>query len=118
ANMVRLARGASLLLHEAINLDILQAQYTDAEMMQATMDHHRRAHTTAAEAGSIAAVAGVGHLALHHLVPSYSPPEAWDEARTTFDGPLSIPEDLDVIPFGGTGDTPSLQAAGTPTLSL
>ncbi|MGD6980742.1 MULTISPECIES: MBL fold metallo-hydrolase [Citricoccus] len=118
ANMVRLARGASLLLHEAINLDILQAQYTDAEMMQATMDHHRRAHTTAAEAGSIAAAAGVGHLALHHLVPSYSPPEAWDEARTTFDGPLSIPEDLDVIPFGGTGDTPSLQAVGTTTLSL
>lgn len=118
ANMVRLARGADLLLHEAINLDILQAQYTDAEMMQATMDHHRRAHTTAAEAGSIAAAAGVGHLALHHLVPSYSPPEAWDEARTTFDGRLSIPEDLDVIPFGTRHATDALQAAASTTLSL
>lgn len=100
ANMIRLARGTDLLLHEAINLDVLAAQYSDAQMLQATMDHHRRAHTTAAEAGTIAAQAGVAHLALHHLVPSYSPPEAWDEARTTFDGPLSIPDDLEVIAFG------------------
>ncbi|MBD8042220.1 MBL fold metallo-hydrolase [Arthrobacter sp. Sa2BUA2] len=103
ANMVRLARGTDLLLHEAINLDILARQYTDAQMLQATMDHHRRAHTTAAEAGRIASEAGVRHLALHHLVPSYSPPEAWAEARTTFTGNLSIPEDLEVIPFGSTG---------------
>lgn len=113
ANMVRLARDTDLLLHEAINLDILAAQYTDAQMLQATMDHHRRAHTTAAEAGSIAEAAGARHLALHHLVPSYSPPEAWAEARTTFDGPLSIPDDLDVIPFGRTADPASLTTPGT-----
>lgn len=100
ANMVRLARGTDLLLHEAINLEVLAAQYSDAQMLQATMDHHRRAHTTAAEAGRIATDARVAHLALHHLVPSYSPPEAWEEARTAFEGPLSIPDDLQVIPFG------------------
>lgn len=99
-NMVRLARGTDLLLHEAINLELLAAQYSDEQMLQATMDHHRRAHTTAAEAGQIASDAGVAHLALHHLVPSYSPPQAWEEARTTFAGVLSIPEDLAVIPFG------------------
>ncbi len=113
ANMVRLARDTDLLLHEAINLEILAAQYSDAQMLQATMDHHRRAHTTAAEAGSIAEAAGARHLALHHLVPSYSPPEAWAEARTTFDGPLSIPDDLDVIPFGRTADPASLTTPGT-----
>lgn len=100
SNMVRLARDADLLLHEAINLEILAAQYSDAEMLQATMDHHRRAHTTAAEAGRIAAEANVAHLALHHLVPSYSPPEAWLEARTAYPGRLTIPDDLQVIPFG------------------
>lgn len=100
SNMVRLAQGTDLLLHEAINLDVLAAQYSDAQMLQATMDHHRRAHTTAAEAGKIATDAAVEHLALHHLVPSYSPPEAWEEARTTFTGTLSIPDDLQVIPFG------------------
>ncbi len=99
-NMVRLAQGTDLLLHEAINLEILAAQYSDAQMLQATMDHHRRAHTTAAEAGRIASDAEAAHLALHHLVPSYSPPEAWEEARSTFAGTLSIPDDLEVIPFG------------------
>lgn len=100
SNMVRLAQGTDLLLHEAINLDVLAAQYSDAQMLQATMDHHRRAHTTASEAGRIATDAAVAHLALHHLVPSYSPPEAWEEARTTYTGTLSIPDDLQVIPFG------------------
>lgn len=99
-NLVRLARDTDLLLHEAINLEILAAQYSDAQMLQATMDHHRRAHTTAAEAGRIATESGARHLALHHLVPTYSPPEAWEEARTTFSGALSIPDDLQVIPFG------------------
>ncbi|MBV1777580.1 MBL fold metallo-hydrolase [Paeniglutamicibacter sp. ABSL32-1] len=114
ANMVTLARGTDLLLHEAINLDILAAQYSDAQMLQATMDHHRRAHTTAAEAGQIAADAGVAHLALHHLVPSYSPPEAWTEARTTFGGALSIPDDLEIIPFGTASRvTGNLAASGT-----
>jgi ribonuclease BN (tRNA processing enzyme) len=113
ANMVRLARDTDLLLHEAINLEILARQYTDAQMLQATMDHHRRAHTTAAEAGSIATEAGARHLALHHLVPSYSPPEAWEAARTTFDGPLSIPDDLETIPFGRTITPASLTTSGT-----
>lgn len=114
-NMVRLAQGTDLLLHEAINLDVLAAQYSDAQMLQATMDHHRRAHTTAAEAGQIAHDAGVAHLALHHLVPSYSPPEAWEEARTTFTGTLSIPDDLQVIPFGPDARAASPAAIPTAT---
>ncbi|MCW4467140.1 MBL fold metallo-hydrolase [Glutamicibacter sp. MNS18] len=105
-NLIRLARETDLLLHEAINLDILAAQYSDATMLQATMDHHRRAHTTAIQAGTIATQAGVRHLALHHLVPTYSPPEAWLQARRSFTGRLSVPDDLDIIPFGtiATGD--------------
>jgi ribonuclease BN (tRNA processing enzyme) len=115
ANMVRLARDTDLLLHEAINLDILAGQYSDAQMLQATMDHHRRAHTTADEAGIIAETAGARHLALHHLVPSYSPPEAWAQARTTFDGPLSIPDDLEIITFGRTGVEQAAPAQIIPT---
>ncbi|UPO76796.1 MBL fold metallo-hydrolase [Arthrobacter sp. Helios] len=117
-NMVRLARGTDLLLHEAINLDLLARQYTDAQMLQATMDHHRRAHTTAAEAGRIAAEAGVRHLALHHLVPSYSPPEAWAEARTTFAGNLSIPDDLAVIPFGSGKGAACPSVSGAPAAAF
>ncbi|WP_221585319.1 MBL fold metallo-hydrolase [Microbacterium sp. G2-8] len=98
-NLVRLARDTDLLLHEAIDLDILAAQYSDTEMLNATMDHHRRSHTTPADAGRIAARAGARHLALHHLVPSYAHPEVWRDAQTTYDGPLTIPDDLDVLSF-------------------
>lgn len=96
-NLVRLASGTDLLLHEAIDLDNLAAQYSDTEMLQATLDHHRRSHTTPADAGRIATRAGAAHLALHHLVPSYVHPEVWHDAKTTFEGPLSIPQDLETL---------------------
>jgi ribonuclease BN (tRNA processing enzyme) len=103
-NLVRLATGTDLLLHEAINLESLARQYTEAEMLQATMDHHRRAHTTPVQAGEIATRAGVGHLALHHLVPGHDGPEVWKRAGETYEGPLTVPDDLDVIPFGRSAE--------------
>jgi ribonuclease BN (tRNA processing enzyme) len=99
ANLVRLARDTDLLLHEAINLELIASQYTDTDLMNATMDHHRRAHTTAHQAGEAAAAAGAKALALHHLVPAHSPREAWLEAQHTYAGPLFIPDDLEVISF-------------------
>lgn len=98
-NLVRLARGTDLLLHEAIDLDRVAGRYDDPQMYEATMAHHRRSHTTPAEAGRIAREAGAHHLALHHLVPSNAHPSAWCEAEAAFDGPLSIPDDLDVLSF-------------------
>lgn len=110
-NLVRLAAGTDLLLHEAINLDSLARQYTDAEMLQATMDHHRRAHTTPVQAGEIATRAGARHLALHHLVPSYDPPEIWERAGETYGGTVTVPEDLAIIPFGQPISTAAASAA-------
>ncbi len=98
-NLVRLARGTDLLLHEAIDIDRLAANYTDTAMLRATMEHHRRSHTTPAEAGRIASRAGARRLALHHLVPAHAHPSVWEHARQTFDGPLSIPDDLERIGF-------------------
>lgn len=96
-NLVRLAHSTDLLLHEAIDLDRLAAQYTDTDMLRATMDHHRRSHTTPAAAGEIAHRAGARRLALHHLVPAYAHPAVWQEAASTFGGQLLIPDDLDVL---------------------
>lgn len=98
-NLVTLARDTDLLLHEAISLDSLAPLYTDAEMLRATMDHHMRAHTTPRQAGEIASAAGARRLALHHLVPSWAPPQIWDTARETFDGPVHLPADLEILPF-------------------
>src|SRR5699024_1987130 len=72
-NLVRLAEKTDLLMHEVISLETMAKQYTDTAMLQATMDHHRRAHTTPENAGRIATLAGAKALALHHLVPSHAP---------------------------------------------
>ncbi|WP_219418175.1 MBL fold metallo-hydrolase [Pseudonocardia nigra] len=99
ANLERLAGGTDLLLHEVIDLDLIARRYTDTAMLNATMDHHRRAHTTARQAGAIAERAGARALALHHLVPADAPHASWFAACETFGGPLYVPDDLDVIPF-------------------
>lgn len=101
-NLVRLAADCDLLLHEAIDLDAVAASYPNAtpEELAASMGHHRRAHTTAEDAGRIADRARVSSLALHHLVPSTVPRESWLKAGESFDGQLLIPRDHDVLNIG------------------
>ncbi|HKU10973.1 MAG TPA: MBL fold metallo-hydrolase [Sinomonas sp.] len=106
-NLVRLAQGTDLLMHEAIDLELITSHYTDQALMQATMDHHRRAHTTARQAGELATQAGARSLALHHLVPASAPAESWLKAEETFAGPLLVPEDLETISFAALPRTTS-----------
>lgn len=47
-------------------------------------------HLSARQAGATATAAGVGTLVLTHLWPTTDPTAAALEARTTFDGPLSV----------------------------
>ncbi|MGH3653001.1 MBL fold metallo-hydrolase [Glutamicibacter sp.] len=96
-NLVGLARGCDLLFHEAIDLDSVIRSYPNAtkQELEASMGHHRRAHTTPLDAGAIAQEAGASHLALHHLVPASSNPEAWQTAMTQFRGKLFVPCDGD-----------------------
>lgn len=98
-NLVRLANKCDLLLHEAISLEAVAASYPNAspEELEASMGHHRRAHTTAQDAGRIAAKARVGSLALHHLVPSTVSVETWFVAQNFFSGQFFVPEDLAVL---------------------
>ncbi|MEU0896725.1 MBL fold metallo-hydrolase [Streptomyces massasporeus] len=101
-NLVRLARETDLLLHEAIDLKAIEASSAGIPrpgVREALMAHHRRSHTTPREAGEIAAAAGAGILALHHLVPGDVPDDVWGEASETLHGPLLVPDDLDVIEF-------------------
>jgi ribonuclease BN (tRNA processing enzyme) len=98
-NLVRLARGTDLLLHEAIDLDLVAGRYPASERREAVMDHHRRAHTTPRQAGALAERAGARALALHHIVPPHAPRETWLVAGETFGGTLHVPDDLDVLEF-------------------
>lgn len=99
-NMVTLATGADLLLHEAIDLEWLNAKFGDphSETAIATRQHHEKAHTSLADAVRVAREADVRQLALHHLVPGTSGPSLRRQLDQ-FAGkqrPL-LPDDLDVI---------------------
>ena len=101
-NLVRLAADTDLLLHEAIDFDWVQRAYGSAANStgQASIDHHKKSHTSAAEAVALANRAGAKALALHHLVPGTTPVSVWESAGADFDGRFYVPNDLDVIPFG------------------
>lgn len=109
-NLVRLAEGTDLLLHEAIDMDWAAAAYADVSeaTREATLEHHRKSHTTPEQAGQIAAAAGARRLALHHLVPGNAAPEVWAEAGRHYDGPLLIPQDLDHLSFAATTVSPRI----------
>lgn len=51
-------------------------------------------HLTAADAGAIAAEAGVGKLVLTHLTGGTDPQRVLAEASRTFDGPVELAQDL------------------------
>lgn len=96
--MVEFASGADLLIHEAM---LVPGVHALCNRMPNGDERLRRdilqSHTSAEDAGRIAARAGVGQLVLNHFVPDGDPnypEEAWETAvRTTWDGPLKIGRD-------------------------
>ena len=105
-NVVRLATGADILVHEVFDLDHWRrrasAQSADRDHVVAQLS---RAHTSVDEVGAIAERAGVGTLVLSHLVPA-------DGAHTTDEweamvqpafpsGKVVCGVDLDEFPIGG-----------------
>lgn len=98
-NLVALARGADVLVHEALfdaaAVDRLIASVPNASDLRRSILSH---HTTAEEAGRIAAEARVSTLVLSHLIPAEDPAvtEAmWsDAARKHFSGRVIVGKDL------------------------
>ena len=94
-NLVALARGADLLIHEAIYAPAIPQMA--GENAPTLADHLRRSHTSAEEVGLVAARAGVKKLVLSHLVPGG--PQVTDAmwlaaVRITFAGEVVIGHDL------------------------
>ena len=98
ANLVRLAKGADVLVHEVFYpaaTDRLVARVPNA----ATLKRHLLAsHTAAEDCGRIAAEAGVKTLVLSHFVPADDPQiteKMWaDAARRHFGGRIIVGRDL------------------------
>jgi ribonuclease BN (tRNA processing enzyme) len=85
-NVVRLAEGADILVHEALDLDY----YHSTGASEAQISHLENSHTPTAQAGVVAQSAGVKTLVLSHLAPGSAglvPDSKWvADARSTFKG--------------------------------
>lgn len=96
--LVALARGADVLVHEAMYLpaiDRLLARVPNAATLK---KHLVDSHTSVEDVGRIAKAAGVKLLVLSHLVPGDDravTDQMWiDGARQHFDGPIIVAQDL------------------------
>lgn len=83
-NLMEASRGANLLIHEALT--------TEADEEHA----HQRGHSTSADAGRAAAMAGVAELVMTHIDSPlhFDTQPLVDDARKHFDGPVSVATDL------------------------
>jgi ribonuclease BN (tRNA processing enzyme) len=97
-NLIELARGADILVHEALYpaaIDRLVGSVPNASSLKESIISH---HTTAEDAGRVAQAAGVDTLVLSHFVPPEDPSitdEMWvDAARAHFRGRVIVGRDL------------------------
>jgi ribonuclease BN (tRNA processing enzyme) len=97
-NLVRLARGADVLVHEIMHtpsLDRLLATEPNATRLK---EHLLASHSTAQQVGRVATEAKVKKLVLSHFVPGgypYLEDSVWlDAVRPYFDGEIIVGSDL------------------------
>ena len=91
-DLVKAAKGARLLIHEALSTE---------EVEETTRS---RGHSTSADAGRAAALAGVKELVMTHIdSPFHADTQPLiDDARRYFDGPISVAHDLYQLSVGNS----------------
>jgi ribonuclease BN (tRNA processing enzyme) len=98
ANLVRLARGADILVHEVMYLPALERLIASEPNAPRLREHLLASHTTTEQVGRIASEAGVGTLVLSHMVPGGDTSltdDIWREAvRPYFSGNIVVGSDL------------------------
>ncbi|PLP98510.1 MBL fold metallo-hydrolase [Cupriavidus pauculus] len=95
-NLIRLAQGADVLVHEVIDTAWVDALYPKprSAAQEAKAHHLVHAHTAASDVGAIAEAAHVKTLVLSHLAPADSDPRRWSAARQGFSGKVIVGRDL------------------------
>ncbi|MFI2364274.1 ribonuclease Z [Promicromonospora sp. NPDC019610] len=82
-------------LADGVDLLVIESTYLDRDRNLA----HDHGHLTALEAATVAARCGVRSLVLTHFSQRYTDPDEFaKEARTVFDGDLTVAADLDRVP--------------------
>ena len=97
-NLVRLAQGADILVHEVMYLPALEQVIGSEPNAKSLREHLLASHSTTEQVGRIATEAGVKTLVLSHFVPGgmpVIPDKVWfDAVRPYFSGTLVIGRDL------------------------
>ena len=97
-NLVKLAHGADVLVHEVMHLPSIEALIATETNAKTLRDHLLASHTTTEQVGKLATEAGVKTLVLSHFVPGGYPflkDEVWyDAVRPYFSGELVVGRDL------------------------
>ena len=95
-NLVALATGADILVHEAIVTNWIDAALPEPRSAaeEAMRQHSLTSHTPVEEVGKIGEAAGVETLVLNHIVPGNASAADLRPARRGFSGRLVIGEDL------------------------
>lgn len=96
--LVSLARGADVLVHEALYLPAVDRLVANDANASTLKRHLLASHTSAEDCGRVAQAAGVKTLVLSHFVPTDDPAvtdQMWGEAaRTHFRGRVIVGKDL------------------------
>ena len=103
-DVARLAKGADVLVHEAMDFPAMEVFVRQriaagaAGRVEDVMAHMRADHTSAEDAGRIAQDAGVKTLVLSHIGPPFVSDESWQAAAGKhFRGEIIVGHDLAVI---------------------
>jgi len=101
-NLIRLAQGADVLVHEVIDTAWVDSLYPPPRnaAQEAKAHHLVHSHTAAEEVGAIAEAAHVKTLVLSHLAPADSDSARWTAASRGFSGKVIVGRDLAWIPVG------------------
>lgn len=102
-NLVELAEGADVLVHEVIDREWVEGLFGQSPFppqVEAIIDHLLGVHTTIEDVGPLADRAGARTLVLNHFVPSNNPTSRWRRAREGFSGELIVGEDLMQVGVG------------------
>ncbi|MEJ7790246.1 MAG: MBL fold metallo-hydrolase [Thermoleophilaceae bacterium] len=102
-NLIKLAQGTDVLVHEVIDEAWVRGLFGPGPhppQIQAIIEHLLQSHTTIEQVGPIAEEAGAGTLVLNHLAPANNPERRWRKAGRGFSGRLIVGEDLMHIGVG------------------
>lgn len=101
-NLIRLAQGTDVLVHEVIDVAWVESLFPPPRtpIQQALFNHLTGSHTPIEQVGPIAEEAGAKTLVLNHLVPADNPVSRWRGAAQGFSGRLLVGEDLMQVGVG------------------